>query len=92
MGDTTLHVIPGSHLEPWKDAWDWADAVEVSIPRGWGILFSGMLVHSGASFRYVNGRIHVYLRARDAGATFRGEFSQCVEVGTPPSPKKTGSS
>lgn len=81
---TTLHVIDGSHKDLEQDEFSWEDAKELKIPRGWGLLFHSCLVHAGASYKLVNGRLHVFLKVKGGLATFEGKFRPVVNIGEPP--------
>lgn len=77
---TVLHVIEGSHKDLEKDRFSWDDSKELKIPRGWGLLFHACLVHAGASYVLVNGRLHVYLKVKGGLATFEGKFRPVVDT------------
>ncbi|CAM9183284.1 unnamed protein product [Ectocarpus sp. 12 AP-2014] len=85
--ETTLHVIEGSHKILLKDEFSWADAKELKIPRGWGLVFHSCLVHAGASYVSVNGRIHLYLKLKNGLASFNGKIKTVKSKGIPPRAK-----
>ncbi|CAM9720156.1 unnamed protein product, partial [Ectocarpus sp. 4 AP-2014] len=79
-----LHVIEGSHEDFLADDYDWADAREVIIPPGYGILFHRCLVHAGGSYERVNGRLHLYFKCATGAQTADGTFKQVKQRGLPP--------
>lgn len=85
--DTVLHVIEGSHLDMGKESWDWGDAKELKIPKGFGVVFNSGLAHAGGSFRVANGRIHLYLIARNGSKSVDGWFKLVSSTGEKPGPK-----
>lgn len=63
-----------------KDRFSWNDSKELKIPRGWGLIFYACLVHAGASYVSVNGRLHVYLKIKGGLPTFEGKFRPVVDI------------
>lgn len=85
-----LHVIKKSHRNLSGGSVKWGDAVEVEIPPGHAILFHSCLVHSGASYAMINGRLHLYLSCEGDSQTAGGSFySVQSRDDTPPAPRKS---
>ncbi len=63
MNNTSLNVWPGSHLlHTKKETLPTRIGMHVvELAAGGILLFDGRLVHGGASYSYLNARIHVYL-------------------------------
>lgn len=85
--ETVLHVIEGSHHDLRGDKFSWEDAKELKIPKGWGLIFSSCLVHAGGSYESVNGRLHLYLKAKGGLTSFDRKFNKVQNLGEAPSSK-----
>lgn len=85
--DTVLHVIEGSHLDMGRPSWDWGDAKELQIPKGFGVVFNSGIAHAGGSYLVANGRIHLYLIARNGSKSVDGWFKLVASTGKKPDAK-----
>lgn len=86
--DAVLHVIEASHRDLREDNFNWADAKELKIPHGWGLLFHSCLVHAGGSYVTVNGRLHFYLKMAHGLLSVNGKFKLVNNHGVPPGEKQ----
>lgn len=90
--DAVLHVIDASHKDLRGDDFNWDDAKELKIPKGWGLLFHSCLVHAGGSYVMVNGRLHFYLKMAHGLQSANGKFKQVNNHGIPPGEKQANMS